>query len=204
MALPQPTINESGAIFSRGVLDYAADALTRVKQQFAIPAVQVQVLRVLVDRLCFMRSRIFLVLDDAKARLDAYRAAAQKVSEQLANGTERYDDLPQPALPFEHLGPTKDVDWIRQHILDERARLLEELRRLQERFWSDVQELKAQAAEVLAEYVGAATRLERIAGVQIGTPSLQECFNFLSAPEPEEVLIPSDTPAMPPPAGRLP
>ena len=199
-----PTVTALGAVFSRGVLDNAASALTQVKQEFGIPASTDSVLGVLIERLRFMRSRLFLLLDSAKVRLDLHRAELGKVSQQLANGTERYDDLPQPAHPFKYLGPTEDVDRIRQKILDERARLLEEQRRLEERYWSDIQDLKAQAAEVLAEYVGLAGRVEAITRDSVPVPALCDVFAFLVAPEPEEVVILADTPTVAPPAERLP
>ena len=185
----EPTITERGATYSRGVLDHAGSALTQVKAQFCLPLGDDVVPGLILERLRFFRSHLFALLDDAHARLILHREQLRELSRQLANGTERYDDLPSPSCPFKFLGPTQDVDFIRQKILDERARLLEEERRLHERFWADINELKGKTAEVLAEYVGLASRVEALTGQRVPVPALTECFAFLDALEPEEVLV---------------
>lgn len=175
-------------MLTRGVLDYAAGLLARARQGFVIPTVQDPVVGQIVRSLSFLRDRILLVLEHLKARADLDREHKTRIRRELENGTERYDDLPSPA-PFQHFGLDPDVNLIRQKILDERSRLLEELRRLDQRFWMDQSDAKILVGELLASYVDLANRVEAATGQPVPAPSLEELFAFLAAPDPEEVVI---------------
>jgi hypothetical protein len=185
----KPTIIERGALYSRGVLDYAANALIRVKQQFTLPALRDSVLETPLERAQALRNLIFGLLDTVKARLDLHREQHKKISQQIENGTSRYDDLPQPGFSFRYFGPSKDVDWIRQKILEERARLQEEIRNLEQRYWADILDIKSKVAEALTEYVELSSRLKTLTDQPVFVPAFADLFIFLDAPEPEEVVI---------------
>ena len=185
----QPTVLEPGAVYSEGILDHPLHVLTQVKEKFVIPDGTDSTILIFCNRLKFLRGRIFMLLDTAFSRLKIHREQLRRISQQLENGTKRYDDLPQPPIPFEHHGPTPDIDKIRQKILDERARLLEEERRLDSRYWSDVTDVKANVAEALAEYVGLASRVESHIEQLVPVPNFEGIFGFLEAPAPDEVLI---------------
>ena len=153
-----------------------------------------------------LRSSVFSLLDSAKARLELHIEQARKIAKEIANGASRYSDLPLPEWPHKYFGPSEDVDKIRQKIFDERSRLQESSRRLDERYWADIYEIKGKAAEALLEYVDLARRLQAITETPVPTPTLNDLFSFLEAPEPEEVIIlhpPSDALIIPP-SGVLP
>ena len=201
----QPTVLEKGAVYSHGVLDHAVHALTQVKEQFTIPTTDDPVLATMFERLRSIRAQIYLYLDTAKVRLDLRREQIASITKQIENGAGRYSDLPSPPFPSKSFGPNKEVDFVRQKILDERARLLEAERKLEDRFWSDIHEIKSEVAEALVLYIDLAGRIQVVAGCPIPMPSLTELFSFLDSPGPEEVVIlshPHDPST--PPGERLP
>ena len=136
-------IIEPGAAYSVGVLDYAQAELDRIKGSFAKaidPSVAGPSLIYLGSEFMMHREHLFMLLDGLHNRKRTYQEAQDRISAQLQRCRDRFSELPDIPL-LENLSLGKTLTPIRQHIYDERARLLSELRKHQADYWKDSQRL---------------------------------------------------------------
>ena len=186
-------IINKGTAYSQGVIDHALVELSSIKEQLQSLSLLQSTLvipQILYAELGVLQQHLLSLLDGLFDRRKAHETNEKIIEAELERGRERYDELPDMHL-LQSNWTSRTLVMARQSILDERARLLEELRKMRTDYWKDTQEVKGEVSEVYSEFAEHVRKLEHLSRIPIPLPTLPSLFSFLDAPKPEEVYVPA-------------
>ncbi|MCC6574412.1 MAG: hypothetical protein IT462_11535 [Planctomycetes bacterium] len=182
------TITEKGDLFSRAKIDRRRARLEEIRRQLLAPCGgRDDAGAILREKLLARVSVILVQLESLALQQETFERNTRSIEEQIERAQGRWNELPDVTV-----GQVQSIDGIRQHILSEKAGLLNELRQLRTMHSEHQQRSIAALSDVYTEYASTLRSLAVLQATPLACLPLEDLIDFLVPPTSqgdEEIII---------------